>query len=202
MSVRNKALCVLSLLALAMRPGYALAYGCDCGSVQSIVSMAQLNINTNTKMEAESIRTDITEAARNIIGTIKVESATIVRAIVSLKESNVAAVKGLGAALGSQKTYDLYGGSAQPNALCGSTSVGAGLQVGVQAQTEVRQEMRDKQLEYSNTLDAKPVDYLDRISSEEHPDLAAMVNAVFPLARTLTADQLAQALKAYKASQT
>ena len=194
----SKILRALSLLALVMQPGYALADGCNCGAVQGMITMAQLNINTNTKMEAENIRTDITEAARNIIGTIKVESATIVRAIVSLKESNVAAVKGLGAALGSQKTYDLYGGSAQPNALCGSTSVGAGLQVGVQAQTEVRQEMRDKQLEYSNTLDAKPVDYLDRISSEEHPDLAAMVNAVFPLARTLTADQLAQAHETVK----
>lgn len=201
MRITRKALRVLPLLALALQPlqpEYALADGCNCGAIKGMLAMSEVNINLNTKAEADNIRTDITDAARNIIGTIKTESATVVRAILSLKETNTASIKGLGAALGAQKTYDLYGASAQPNALCGSTSVGAGLQVGAQAQTEVRQEMRDKQLEYSNTLDARPVGYLDRISSEDHPKLTDMINAVFPLSRTLTADQLSQAHETIK----
>ncbi|MDR2054890.1 MAG: hypothetical protein LBQ10_03355 [Desulfovibrio sp.] len=66
-------------------------------------------INAFTAAEAEAIRSEILLAAQNIIGTIKTESATIVRAIVGLKESNAAIIKGQAAASEAMKTEELYG---------------------------------------------------------------------------------------------
>jgi hypothetical protein len=148
--------------------------------------------------EAESIRSEILLAAQNIIGTIKTESATIVRAIVGLKESNAAIIKGQAAASEAMKTEDLYGKASQPTGLCGASSVGAGLQLGAQAATEVRGAMRDKQHDYANREGARPVEFLDRIISEEHPDAKAITDSLYPLQDTLTDDQVAEAHEAIK----
>ena len=128
----------LPLLALCLFPiAHAHASGCGCGSIQAMLFNTQQQIiqqvNMNTNAEAQSIRSEITSAAQNIIGTIRVSSETIVRAIVDLKESTVSALKGQTAAKEAQKTIDLYGKAGQPNGLCGSTAMGAGLQSHLQA---------------------------------------------------------------------
>ncbi|MBQ9407135.1 MAG: hypothetical protein IJU37_10435 [Desulfovibrio sp.] len=193
----------LPLLAATLLPtALARASGCDCGSIEAMLFNTQMQIvqkvNSNTNAEAQGIRTEITEAAQNIIGTIRVSSQSIVRALVDLKESTVAALKGHAAAREAQKTSDLYGKAGQPNGLCGSTAVGAGLQVGLQAGTRLHQDMRHKQVDYGNTPSAKPLEYLRRLLDEEHPDVKTMPDVLFPLERTLTADQLAQAHETIK----
>ena len=193
----------LPLLALCLFPiAHAHASGCGCGSIQAMLFNTQQQIiqqvNMNTNAEAQSIRSEITSAAQNIIGTIRVSSETIVRAIVDLKESTVSALKGQTAAKEAQKTSDLYGKAGQPNGLCGSTAMGAGLQVGLQAGANLQQDMRQKRVSYGNTPSAKPVEYLRRLLAAEHPDAQAMPDALFPLNHTLSAEQLAQAHETIK----
>ena len=104
---------ILPVFLFLLFPAQAWAAGCDCGSVSSIVTMAHMQtvqaVNAVTVAEAESIRSEILLAAQNIIGTIKAESATIVRAIIGLKESNAAMIKGQAVAGEAMKTEDLYG---------------------------------------------------------------------------------------------
>jgi hypothetical protein len=167
-----------------------------------MITMSQMQtvqaVNANTSAEAASIRSEILLAAQNIIGTVKAESATIVRAIIGLKESNAAMIKGQAVAGQAMQTEDLYGKAAQPAGLCGASSLGAGLQLSAQAAVQVRGAMREKQLAYSNREGAKPVEYLNRVLDEEHPDEAAMTDALFPLQETLTEDQVAQAHESIK----
>ena len=89
---------LLALLIMAFPAQEAWAAGCNCGAIQGMITMAHMQttqaVNAVTAAEAASIRSEILLAAQNIIGTIKTESATIVRAIIALKESNVAALKG------------------------------------------------------------------------------------------------------------
>lgn len=197
-SYQNIKISLVLLALLLASPDLSMAGGCNCGTIQSMITRAQTAINANTTNEATLIRTEITVAAQNIIGTIKVSTSTIVRAIMDLKESNVATLKGLGAAKVAQDTTDLYGKTAQPGGLCGSSTVGAGVQVGAQAATLLRKDMREKQIDYSNNPNAKPLDYLNRTLQEDHPDVKAMPEAIYPLARTLTPDQLAQAHETVK----
>jgi hypothetical protein len=193
---------LLTLLILAFPAQEALAKGCSCGSVQAIVTMAHMQtvmaVNANTSAEAASIRSEILLAAQSIIGTIKTESATIVRAIIALKESNAAAIKGQAVAGEVMKTEDMYGKAAQPAGLCGASTVGAGIQLGAQAGREIHAAMRDKQLAYSNTTGARPVEFLNRVLAEEHPSEKEVVDALFPLHSTLTDDQVAQAHESIK----
>jgi len=197
-----KKILLLALLILALPAQEASAKGCSCGSVQAIVTMAHMQtvqaVNAFTAAEAQAIRSEILLAAQNIIGTIKTESATIVRAIIALKESNAAAIKGQAVAGEAMKTQDMYGKSAQPAGLCGSSTVGAGVQLGAQASREIHGAMRDKQLDYSNTPGAKPVEFLHRVLADEHPTEKELVNALFPLESTLTEDQVAQAHESIK----
>ena len=85
-------------LVLVLLPASAWAGGCGCGSINAMISAAKSEtiqaVNAYTAAEAEAIRSEILLAAQNIIGTIKTESATIVRALVALKESNAATLKG------------------------------------------------------------------------------------------------------------
>ena len=162
-------------LVLVLLPASAWAGGCGCGSINAMISAAKSEtiqaVNAYTAAEAEAIRSEILLAAQNIIGTIKTESATIVRALVALKESNAATLKGQAVAGEAMKTEDMYGKAAQPAGLCGSSSLGAGIQLGAQAGREIHAAMRDEQ----ESLDA-----------------------LFPLQSTLTEDQVAQAHEAVK----
>ena len=190
------------IVLLVALPSKALAYGCDCGSIQGMIMMAKMEtiqtVNANTTAEAASIRSEILVAAQNIIGTIKSESATIVRAIISLKESNAAMIKGQAVAGQATRSEDLYGKAAQPSGLCGATSLGAGVQLGAQASRQVHQTMRGKQLEHSNRTGARPLEYLDRVLQDDHPTEQEMTDALFPLQETLTDDQVAQAHETIK----
>ncbi len=190
------------ILSCLIFPVQAFGYGCDCGTINAMITMAKTetiqSVNANTTVEANAIRSEIVMAAQNIIGTIKTESATIVRAIISLKESNAAMIKGQTVANESVKTQDTYGTASQPSGLCGATSLGAGLQLSVQAGNEVQATMREKQAEYANALDMRPVDYLYRILDGEHPQRQEIVEAFYPLESTLTEEQVAQAHEAIK----
>lgn len=187
---------------LCLLPGQAWAAGCDCGPINAMITMAKMetiqSVNANTSAEAAAIRSEILLAAQNIIGTIKTESATIVRAIISLKESNAAMLKGQAVAREATKTEDLYGKAAQPSGLCGATSLGAGVQLGAQASRQVHGAMRGRQFEYSNRPDAKPVEYLNRVLDEGHPTEQEMVDSLFPLQDTITDEQLSKAHEAIK----
>mgnify|MGYP006955212032 CR=1 FL=1 len=174
---------ILVALMLCLVTGQAWAAGCDCGSVSAIVARASTQtiqaVNANTTAEAAAIRSEILLAAQNIIGTIKSESATIVRAIIGLKESNAAIIKGQAVAGEAMRTEDLYGKAAQPSGLCGASSLGAGVQLSAQAARQVHQTMRSKQLEYSNKPGSKPVEFLERILDDAHPTEKEIVDSFF-----------------------
>lgn len=133
---------MLFALLLIFVPAQAWAGGCSCGSINSMITAAKMEtiqaVNAHTAAEAEAIRSEIVLAAQNVIGTIKSESATIIRAIVALKESNAAALKGQGMADESLKTEDMYGKAAQPSGLCGASTLGAGIQLGARAGQELQ----------------------------------------------------------------
>ena len=193
---------LLALLIMAFPAQEALAGGCGCGSVRAIVAASHMEtvqtVNAFTAAEAASIRSEILLAAQNIIGTIKTESATLVRAILALKESNVAALKGQAIAGEAMKTEDMYGKAAQPAGLCGASTVGAGIQLGTKAGREIHGTMRNKQLAYSNTAKARPVEFMSRVLADDHPTEEETVDALFPLEITLTEDQVAQAHESIK----
>ena len=161
---------VLLALLITAFPAQVWAGGCGCGSVRAIVTAAKSEtiqaVNAYTAAEAQAIRSEILLAAQNIIGTIKTESATIVRALIALKESNAATLKGQAVAGEAMKTEDMYGKAAQPAGLCGSSSLGAGIQLGAQAGREIHAAMREKQLEHAHTP-KKPVEFLQRVLAED-----------------------------------
>lgn len=193
---------ILLTLCLFCFPAQAWAAGCGCGSIQAMLTVSQMQtvqaVNAVTVAEAASIRSEILLAAQNIIGTIKSESATIVRAIVALKESNAAMLKGQAVAGEAMKTEDVYGKAAQPAGLCGASSLGAGLQLSAQASRDIHQAMREKQIAYSNREGARPVEFLERVLDEAHPDEKVIVDSLFPLQSTLTEDQVALAHESIK----
>ena len=92
-------------------PVQAFASGCDCGSINNMLTAHREQtveaINAHTTAEGEAIRSEILQAAQNIIGTMKAESATIVRDIVALKESHAAYIKGQAIAGQTMKTEDM-----------------------------------------------------------------------------------------------
>ena len=188
-------------LALVLFPASAWAGGCGCGSINVMLTLAKTEtiqaVNAYTAAEAQAIRSEILVAAQNIIGTIKTESATIVRALVALKESNAATLKGQAVAGEAMKTEDMYGKAAQPAGLCGSSSLGAGIQLGAQAGLEIHAAMREKQLAHANTPQ-KPVEFLRRVLADDQPSQQESLDALFPLGGTLTEDQVAQAHEAVK----
>jgi len=194
-------LLLLAFLVLSF-PAQAWAGGCGCGTVRAIVASAKMEtiqaVNAHTAAEAQAIRSEILLAAQNIIGTVKTESATIVRAILALRESNIAAIKGQAVAGEALKTEDMYGKAAQPAGLCGSSSLGAGIQLGTQAGQEIHVTMREKQFEYANREGAKPVEFLERILADEHPAEKEVVDSLFPVGSTLTEDQVVQAHESIK----
>lgn len=193
---------ILLALLITAFPAQAWAAGCNCGAIQGMITIAHMQttqaVNAVTAAEAASIRSEILLAAQNIIGTIKTESATIVRAIIALKESNAAAIKGQSVAGQALKTEDIYGSAAQPGGLCGASAVGAGIQLGAQAGQKVHEAMREKQVAYSNRAGAKPVEFLNRVLADEHPTEKEAVDALFPLQGTLTEEQVAQAHESIK----
>lgn len=188
-------------LALVLLPASAWAGGCGCGSINAMLTAAKTQtiqaVNAYTAAEAQAIRSEILVAAQNIIGTIKTESATIVRALVALKESNAATLKGQAVAGEAMKTEDMYGKAAQPAGLCGSSALGAGIQLGAQAGQEIHATMREKQLAYANTP-KKPLEFLQRVLAEDQPSAQESLDALFPLQSTLTEDQVAQAHESIK----
>lgn len=193
---------MLFALLIGLCPASAWAGGCGCGSINAMLTVTKTQtvqaVNAYTAAEAQAIRSEILVAAQNIIGTIKTESATIVRALVALKESNAATLKGQAVAGEAMKTEDMYGKAAQPAGLCGTSALGAGIQLAAQAGQEVHAAMREKQFAYANTAGVKPVEFLNRVLAEDHPTEKETLDALFPLHDTLTEDQVAQAHESVK----
>lgn len=189
-------------ILIILFPNLASAYGCDCGTITMLIQRSQMaivqQVNTHTTLQAKTIRAEIVTAAQNIIGTIKTETATVVRAIIALQESNATQIKSLGIAQEVQRTQDLYGNKSQPAGLCGSSTLGAGIQASTKATAKVHKTMRDKQLDHSNNPEARPLDYNQRLIAEEHPDVEEMVEAIFPLEHTLTDEQVVNAQETIK----
>lgn len=193
--------CTLFIAIIAF-PSLSKASGCDCGTITALIQRSQVaivqQVNTNTKLESKAIRAEIVTAAQNIIGTIKTENATLVRAIMALQESNATQIKSLGIAQENQRTKDLYGNKSQPAGLCGSSTLGAGIQASTKAIAKVHKTMREKQLEFFNNPDARPLDYNQRLADDKHPGIKEIVEAIFPLEHTLTAEQVGNAQEAIK----
>ena len=187
-------------LALVLFPVQVWAAGCGCGSINAMISAAKSEtiqaVNAYTAAEAQAIRSEILLAAQNIIGTIKSETATVVRALVALKESNVAAIKGQAVAGEAMKTEDLYGTAAQPSGLCGATSLGAGIQLGAQAGQEIHATMREKQFAYANTPGAKPVEFLHRIPMVTDAQKETPAGQTYAAARKVHEERLAAVTEA------
>ena len=78
-------------LAIVLFPVPVWAGGCGCGSINAMISAAKSEtiqaVNAYTAAEAQAIRSEILLAAQNIIGTIKSETATVVRALVALRKA-------------------------------------------------------------------------------------------------------------------
>ena len=167
---------------LSFFPASAWAAGCGCGTINAMITSAKSStiqaVNAYTAAEAQAIRSEILLAAQNIVGTMKTEAATIVRAIVALKESNTAALKGQAVAGQAVRTEDMYGKGAQPAGLCGASSVGAGLQLGTKAGQELHQNMREKQLAHADDPKAKPIEHLNRLLDKEHPSGVEMLESL------------------------
>lgn len=89
------------------------------GSAKAEVERRRRNVEDQSDVDDEvvNVLSEILLAAQNIIGTLKAESATIVRVLVALKESNAAALKGQAVAGEAMKTEDMYGKAAQPAGL-------------------------------------------------------------------------------------
>ena len=191
----------MALLITAF-PAQVWAGGCGCGSVRAIVTAAKSEtiqaVNAYTAAEAQAIRSEILLAAQNIIGTIKTESATIVRALVALKgESNAATLKGQAVAGEAMKPRTC---TARPRSLPDCAEAAPGARASSSALRPDRKShaaMREKQLEHAHTS-KKPVEFLQRVLADDQPSEQESLDALFPLQSTLTEDQVAQGPKAVK----
>ncbi len=189
---------LLILIFLFSFSGNVFASGCPCGVIGGMIGAATAEINAHTLAEETLTRTEILLAAQSIIGTMKVNTATIVKAIQALQESNADQIKSAQIAREAMETYDTYSSpAAQPKTLCGSSNLGASIQVSGQVSREIIKDMRDKQLEHNDKAD-KPLKFLNRILADDHPDIEKMTESIIPNNHTLTNDQVAQAQETIK----
>lgn len=192
---------VLSLVFLST-PLSAFGSGCDCGTINTIVSnhasSTVQSVNANTDMQADMLKVEINTAATNIIGTLQTQTKTIVGAIQLLKETLLQTAKAQAVAQEASISEDTFGDNSQPESLCGSSSVSAGIQIGQQASNVLKEDLREKQVNHSNNPDAKSLDFLKRFFSGEHPSILEMIQSLFPTDKTLTADEVAHAHETLK----
>lgn len=180
----------------------AFAGCCSCGSISSMhmgtqqIVIGQLSAHVSS--EHTATRMTIVEAAQNIIGTNKANTASIVRMLQSVKEANVAAIKGEAVARETMRTYDLYSSPAsKPASLCRSANLGAGVQVAAQASRKLSGGMRERQIQYGQAK-ARPLEFMGRILDDAHPTAERMVDSMFPTAFTLTSEQIFDAQETIK----
>ncbi len=181
----------------------ASAGGCGCGGVRAIVGRAESNIITkiaDTKstviLESNLIQGQITQAAINIIGTMKTNNALVLRAIQDHKETTANTLKGLVATMESQKTMDYYGPGSIPNNMCQGTTVGAGIQVTSQVNDLVRAGLQKRVGDYiSYSEKKKPVEYIEELTAEDHPLAKEASTFIFPEGKTLSSDDFKNADK-------
>lgn len=195
---------VFFITCIIFASAYSISFagGCGCGSISAMHAITRsriiASVNSHTTSEANAIRSEILLAAQNIIGTMKTNNASLLRMIQSLKESNAALIKSTAMAQETLKSYDLYGSpSANPQSLCGSTNVGAGVQVAAQAASKLGQTMRQKQINFSD-LKEPSVKRVYRILDPSHPTVEEMTDAIFPANLTLTEEQLGDAQETIK----
>ncbi len=176
--------------------------GCNCGSIASIVSQyanQTINaVNSNTNVQAEMLKVEINNAARNIIGTLQTQTKSIVSAIQLLKEDFHKTIKSTSMTEQFIKVEEMFGEISQPELLCGGSNLGAGMQIADQASEILQQSMKEKQFEYANDQNSKSVDFINRIISNDHPSLLEMTVMVSPENYTLSNDEVVIANESIK----
>jgi hypothetical protein len=193
---------ILLLVGCFAFPSYAGAYGCDCGSVQSIVTsngqlMAQLTIesvNQVTIAEAEQIRSEILRVGMSLESKLNSLLSSLTSELANVAGALGDQMKAQSGTEQASKTVDMYGEEAMPGALCGSTGLAGGVQVGAQAQAQVAGALTEDTVLHVDKFDV-PREYEARIYAEDHPDLQKSTAAIFPLENTLTVEQVADAAK-------
>ncbi len=141
---------------------------------------------------------DILASAKSINSVANINTATIIKAIQSLQESNALQIKTAAIAKEATKTHDTFASpAALPKSICGGTNLGAGVQIASQVTKKLTEDMRKKQFDYSNTHQ-KPIKYQQRIVSDEHPKTEEMFKSLMPTNMTLTQKELADAQETIK----
>ncbi len=197
--MRNTLWFTLALLSISPS---VYAAGCNCGSVNAIVanhtSQAVSQINANTDMQAEMLKVEINNAARNIIGTLQTQTKSIVSAIQLLKEDIHQTVKSTSVAEELIRVEEIYGDTSQSELLCGGSNVGAGMQIAEQASEILHSGLREKQINYSNNPNSSSIEFIERILADNHPKIEEMVTSMSPVNHTLTAEEVTKANETIK----
>ncbi len=149
-------------------------------------------------MQAEMLKMEINNAARNIIGTLQTQTKAINAALQLVKEEFHKTIKSTSMAEQFVEIEEMFGERSQPDLLCGGSNLGAGLQVSSQASQSLKEGLRENQIEFSNNENAQSLDFIDRIINDEHPDIEEMTSAIFPKNYTLTEEQISQANETIK----
>jgi hypothetical protein len=172
-----------------------MAYSCaQSGEVEQLATQENINtqltiktINSFTEAEFSALTKFLLEAFRNVIGTEKVSMETIVKAIQDLKETTLDQQKASRLAEEAQKTKDLYGEASMPNALCDSTSLAGGVQLGAQTAAKLESGIMDAAVTHAGELGkALPVKSLERMASPDQPTMEEVKTAMFPENVTMT----------------
>lgn len=193
--MRMKILVLVAVMSLYA--SNASAKGCDCGTIQGMLMMTEqkltTQINAHTTMESKAIQTQILQAARNIIGRMKTDTAAILKAIQDLKEAIVVAMTEVQVAAETKKIQDTYHPEySKPDANCGAEGLGGGFQVGSQATSAVQGGLQQHSIEHADKF-RKPAEYTKRITAEDHPTIQESSDALFPPKKTLTQEEVAKA---------
>jgi hypothetical protein len=146
-------------------------------------------VTAHVSAESEAIQSQVLLAARNIIGTLKTNNAAVLKQMQDMKETLANAMKGEAVSREAQDTADLFGDASQPAGLCGSTSLGGGVQVSGAASAAVNKGLQTNSVEHVDQY-RRPAEYVERILSDQHPDLQKSNEAVFPEGYTLNSEQI------------
>ncbi len=193
---------IIFVTAMLLFSSSAYGAGCDCGSVSLIVSRVGTqtvsSVNSNTNMQAQMLKVEINSAARNIIGTLQTQTKSIVSALQLLKEDFHKTIKSTSMAEQLVEIEEIFGSDSQPELLCGGSGLGAGLQIADQASEILKTGLQEKQFEYGNNQNSRPVDFINRIISDEHPSLTEMTTMLSPKNYTLSNDEVSMANESIK----
>ncbi len=181
------------------------AWAAYCSEIAAHLNQSKNVIEGVIKAGDKAIEIGISAVKATIISAVKsheslmnINTATVIKAIQSLQESNALQIKTAAIAKEATKTHDTFASpAALPKSICGGTNLGAGVQIASQVTKKLTEDMRKKQFDYSNTHQ-KPIKYQQRIVSDEHPKTEEMFKSLMPTNMTLTQKELADAQETIK----